>query len=85
MSRAEEGGILRAAVGDEEEHSMRRYETDCYGMIASFDICEALRRAEKRRLESECLEREREARKASRIGMLARVRALVVAPRRSTA
>ena len=31
---------------------MRRYQTDRYGMIASFDIAEALRRAESRRRES---------------------------------
>jgi len=64
---------------------MRRYETDGYGMIASFDICDALRRAEKRRLESERLLRERQARKAARVGMFARVRALLATPSRSTA
>jgi hypothetical protein len=64
---------------------MRRYETDCYGMISSFDIAEALRRAERRRLETERLERERKARKAARVGVLARMRALLLAPRRSAA
>jgi len=64
---------------------MRRYETDGYGMIASFDICDALRRAERRRIENERLVRERQARKAARVGMFARVRGLLVAPRSSTA
>ena len=58
---------------------MRRYETDRYGMIASFDIAEALRRAESRRRA-----RERAARSAERVGLMARLRALVVVPRRST-
>jgi hypothetical protein len=64
---------------------MRRYETDQYGMISSFDIGDALRRAERRRLENERLERERNARSDARVGVLARMRALFVAPRRSTA
>jgi hypothetical protein len=63
---------------------MRRYQTDRYGMISSFDIAQALRRAERRRIERERLELERAARAAERVGLLARVRALVVAPRRST-
>jgi hypothetical protein len=64
---------------------MTRYETDRYGMISSFDISDALRRAERRRLENERIERERKVRRAARVGVLARVRALFVAPSRSTA
>jgi hypothetical protein len=64
---------------------MRRYETDRYGMISSFDIADALRRAERRRLDNERLERERAARKAARAGVLARVWALLAEPRRSAA
>ncbi len=63
---------------------MRRYETDRYGMIASFDIAEALRRAEGRRREGERRVREDAARRAERVGWMARLRALVVVPRRST-
>jgi hypothetical protein len=63
---------------------MRRYQTDRYGMISSFDIAEALRRAESRRLERERRERERAARAAERIGWIARLRGLALAPRRST-
>jgi hypothetical protein len=63
---------------------MRRYETDRYGMIASFDIAEALRRAESRRREREHRARERAARSAERVGLMARLRALVAVPRRST-
>ena len=62
-----------------------RYTTDRFGMISSFDIAEALRRAERRRLEQEGRRRAREARAAARAGWLARVRDLVVAPRRSAA
>jgi hypothetical protein len=64
---------------------MRRYQTDRFGMISSFDIAEALRRAEARRLEEEIRRREREARAAARLGRLARLRALLGSPRRSTA
>jgi hypothetical protein len=64
---------------------MRRYETDRYGMISSFDIADALRRAERRRLENERRERERAAGKAARSGMLERVWSVLAAPRRSAA
>lgn len=64
---------------------MRRYQTDRYGMISSFDIAEALRRSEARRLERERRERERLARSASRVGMWARLRAMLATPRRSAA
>lgn len=64
---------------------MQRYRTDRYGMISSFDIVDALRRAEQRRLERERRERERMARAAARGGLLARLRALVSAPRRQAA
>ncbi|HTY18660.1 MAG TPA: hypothetical protein VMH82_13110 [Myxococcota bacterium] len=64
---------------------MRRYETDRYGMISSFDIADALRRAERRRLDSERLERERKMRKAARAGWLARMRGIFAAPHRTTA
>jgi hypothetical protein len=64
---------------------MRRYEADQFGMISSFDIAEALRRAERRRLEEERRRREREAKAAARVGVVARVRALFAAPRRSAA
>jgi hypothetical protein len=63
---------------------MRRYQTDRYGMIASFDIAEALRRAESRRREREHRARERAVQRAERVGLMARLRALVVVPRRST-
>ena len=63
---------------------MRRYQTDRYGMIASFDIAEALRRAESQRRECERRARESAARRAERVGLMARLRALVVVPRRST-
>lgn len=56
---------------------MRRYRTDQFGMISSFDIAEALRRAEARRLDAERLERERAARRAERAGWLGRLRGLV--------
>jgi hypothetical protein len=64
---------------------MRRYQTDRFGMISSFDIAEALRRAEHRRLDQERRRREREANAAARAGWLGRVRDLIVAPRRSAA
>jgi hypothetical protein len=64
---------------------MRRYQTDRYGLISSFDIAEALRRAERRRLERERLERERAARAAARAGWKSRVWTLLVTPRRSAA
>ena len=64
---------------------MRRYKTDRFGMISSFDIAEALRRAERRRSDAERRRREREATLAARAGLLARMRALLVAPRRSAA
>jgi hypothetical protein len=63
---------------------MRRYRTDRYGMISSFDIVEALRRSEQRRREEELRGREREARAAARIGVLSRLRAMLAEPRRST-
>jgi len=62
---------------------MRRYQTDRYGMIASFDIAEALRRAEQRGVARERLRLERAARDAERASYLARLRALVAMPRRS--
>lgn len=62
-----------------------RYRTDRYGMIASFDIVDALRRAELRRQERERRERERQTRAAKRVGVFARLRALVSAPRRQAA
>ena len=62
---------------------MRRYQTDRYGMIASFDIAEALRRTEQRGLARERLRREHAARVAERASFLARLRALVAIPRRS--
>ena len=64
---------------------MRRYETDRYGMISSYDIAEALRRAERRRLAADHARREREAKAVARAGWLARIRGLVVAPPRSAA
>jgi len=64
---------------------MRRYQTDRFGMISSFDIADALRRAERRRLEAERRRREREAAAAARVGVVARVRALLASPRRSAA
>lgn len=64
---------------------MRRYEADRFGMISSFDIADALRRAERRRVEADRRRREREAASAARIGVLARVRALLASPRRSAA
>ena len=65
----------------------RRYQTDRYGMISSFDIAEALRRGEQRRLERERRRLERAARVPSPARVLARLRGLVVlmVPRRSTA
>jgi hypothetical protein len=62
-----------------------RYRTDRYGMISSFDIVDALRRAELRRQERERRERERKARAASRVGLFARLRALITTPRRQAA
>jgi hypothetical protein len=64
---------------------MRRYQTDQFGMISSFDIAEALRRAEQRRVERERRERERSARAARRAGWLGRLRGAFSAPRRSAA
>lgn len=62
---------------------MRRYQTDRYGMIASFDIAEALRRSERRQREREHRERERAARAAERSGWLARVRGLFATPKQA--
>jgi hypothetical protein len=62
-----------------------RYRTDRYGMISSFDIVDALRRAELRRQERERRERERKTRAANRVGLFARLRALVSTPRRQAA
>jgi len=62
-----------------------RYRTDRYGMISSFDIVDALRRAELRRQERERRERDRQARNADRVGWLARLRGLVSTPRRQAA
>lgn len=64
---------------------MRRYQTDRFGMISSFDIAEALRRAEARRTEEEIRRRERETRAAARAGWLARLRSVVLSPRRTPA
>jgi hypothetical protein len=52
-------------------------------MIASFDIAEALRRADQRGRERERVRREHANRVADRASFLARLRALVAAPRRS--
>ena len=60
---------------------MRRYRTDQFGMISSFDIAEALRRAEARRLDTERREREHAARRAERATWLARLRGIVPALR----
>jgi hypothetical protein len=85
MSGGENKGILLARVrGKKRRTPMRRYQTDRYGMIASFDIAEALRRAESRRRESERRAREGAAQKAERVGLMARLRALMFVPRRST-
>lgn len=62
-----------------------RYRTDRYGMISSFDIVDALRRAELRKQECERRECDRQARSARRVGLLARLRALVSTPRRQAA
>jgi hypothetical protein len=62
---------------------MRRYQTDRYGMIASFDIAEALRRAEDRQREREHRTRERAARAAERVGFVARVRGMFATPRQA--
>jgi len=62
-----------------------RYRTDRYGMISSFDIVDALRRAELRRQERERRARERQARTAGRVGWFARLRGLVSTPRRQAA
>ena len=64
---------------------MRRYQTDQFGMISSFDIAEALRRSEQRRVERERRERERASRAAQRAGWLARLRGALSVPRRSAA
>jgi hypothetical protein len=62
---------------------VRRYKTDRCGVIASFDIAEALRRAEQRGLARERLRLEHAARVAERASLLERLRALVAMPRRS--
>lgn len=67
----------------QKEIVMRRYQTDRYGMIASFDIAEALRRAERRQREREHRERERAARAAERVGLVARVRGMFATPRQA--
>lgn len=64
---------------------MLHYRTDRYGMIASFDIVDALRRAELRRAERERRELERKTRAAGRVGLGTRLRALIPAPRRQAA
>jgi hypothetical protein len=64
---------------------MRRYQTDQFGMISSFDIAEALRRAEQRRIERERSARERSARAARRAGWIGRLRGALSTPRRSIA
>lgn len=64
---------------------MPRYQTDRYGMISSFDIAEALRRAERRRFDEDRRRLEREARVAARSGLIGRVRSLLATPRRSAA
>ncbi len=60
---------------------MLRYRTDRYGMIGSFDIVDALRRAELRRGERERRELARKKKAAGRVGLMTRLRALVLAPR----
>lgn len=72
-------------TGADEETRMRRYRTDSLGMISSFDIAEALRRAETRRNDAERQQRERALRRAERAGWLTRLRGIVSAPRRSAA
>jgi hypothetical protein len=62
-----------------------RYRTDRYGMISSFDIVDALRRAELRRQERERRDRARRERAAGRMGVFARLRALLSTPRRQAA
>lgn len=52
-------------------------------MIASFDIAEALRRAERQSLARERLRLERATREAERASLWSRLRALVAMPRRS--
>ena len=64
---------------------MLRYRTDRYGMIQSFDIVDALRRGELRRAERERRETDRKTRAAGRAGLVTRLRALVLAPRRQAA
>ena len=66
---------------DEQQWHVHRYQTDRFGMISSFDIAEALRRAEERRLERERRERERAARAEERAGRWGRLWALLTAPR----
>jgi len=60
---------------------MLRYRTDRDGMIGSFDIVDALRRAELRRAERERRELARKKKAAGRVGLVTRLRALVLAPR----
>lgn len=64
---------------------MLRYRTDRYGMIQSFDVVDALRRAELRRADRERRELERKTRAAGRVGLVTRLRALVLAPPRQAA
>jgi hypothetical protein len=54
-------------------------------MISSFDVVDALRRAELRRAEQERRAQARSARASSRIGLLTRLRGLVSTPRRQAA
>ena len=68
-----------------KEVQMLRYRTDRYGMIQSFDIVDALRRAELRRAKRERRELERKTRAAGRVGLVTRLRALVLAPGRQAA
>jgi hypothetical protein len=75
---------MHAGAGKrQKEKFMRRYQTDRYGMIASFDIAEALRRAERRQREREHRERGRAARAAERVGLVARMRAMFATPRQA--
>jgi hypothetical protein len=66
---------------------MRRYHTDRFGMISSFDIAEALRRAEMRQRDAERHARSKQARsqRPRSQTLLARVRALIAPPARAAA
>ena len=83
LSLCAKKGILLAGGG--RRSKMLRYRTDRYGMIESFDIVDALRRAELRRAERERRELARKTRAAGRVGLGARLRGLISAPRSQAA